>query len=238
MRRSGMWSLPDLLSTSAAALAATSCRLDAEHAVRGLDGLSEVQMHPLIAEAFERAGLGVLREQGYPGLPEARPADRDRERCDLVLLPAPGLTLADPLRRVREQDRAAGTLFEAVEEAREDDPHEVPVGDAFWLEIKVVGQFVIVDGYAQPNRTWSSELVNAIAKDVSKLARDEHIERGALLLVLFTRDDLIADHDLTLALHRCLDRNVPLGAPEREAFDIPDRIGNTRCHLALIPARP
>lgn len=232
-----MWDPAYLLEAVRASLDDEERSLSLQHAVRGLDAIDELAIHPIIAEGLKKQGLGVLREQGYPGLPQTRPADRDRERCDLVLLPTPDAVLADPLIRVREQDRAAGTLFESVEQTRDDDPNAIPVGDAYWLEIKVVGQFQVIDGYAQPNAAYSSELIRSIAQDVRKLSRDESIDLGGLLLILFTRDEPTARHDLTMALHRCLDQNVPLGQPEVESISITDRIGNTTCLIALVPAR-
>ena len=232
-----MWDSAYLLEAVRASLADEEQSLARQQAVRGIDGVDEVVLHPVIAKGLQASGFGVLREQGYPGQPQDRPADRDRERCDLVLLPSQGKTLADPLIRVREQDRAAGTLFETVEHDRPDEPDAIAVGDAYWLEVKVVGQFQIVDGYAHSNAAYASELVRSIAQDVRKLSRDESIELGGLLLVLFTRDEQIARHDLTMALHRCLDQDVPLGQPDVEVFPITDRIGNTMCLLALVPAR-
>jgi hypothetical protein len=154
-----------------------------------------------------------------------------------VLLEDARATLEDPVMRVREEDRAVGTLFEQQERARRSDERAVPTTDAFWLEIKSVGQFVIIDGYAQPNRAYSSTLVSAIAQDVRKISRDALIDRGGVLLILFTVDEATARHDLDLALHRCLDRDVQLGHPEVECFPIADRIGNASCLVALIPAR-
>jgi len=232
-----MWSPDELLTIASRGLQEAARRLDAEQAVRGIDALAEVELHPILSEVFVDHGLGVVREQPLPGEPETRPEDRQRERCDLVLLPAPDLRLADPLRRVRERDRAEGTLFESVERRRPDEEREIPVADAYWLELKVVGQFVVVDAYAQPNRAYAGELVNAVAQDVRKLSRDPHIDLGAVLVVLFTVDEPVAAHDLQLALHRCLDRDVPLGLPHLDGFPIADRIGNAWCQLALIPAR-
>lgn len=232
-----MWDTAHLLEAVRASLEEAERALGLQQAVRGLDGLDELSLHPIVADGLRREGYGVLREQGYPGRPLERPADSERERCDFVLLPHADDVLADPLVRVREQDRAAGTLFESVEEARPDASNAVSVRDAFWLELKVVGQFHVVDGYARPNAGYAGELVQAIAQDVRKLSRDESIDLGGVLLVLFTSEEQVARHDLTMALHRCLDRDVPLGPPEIDAFVVPDRIGNTCCLVALVPAR-
>jgi hypothetical protein len=232
-----MWDLAHLVGIVRDTLAMAERESGAQHAVRGLDGLDELAFHPVIAAGLRSAGYGVVREQGFPGEPHKRPADRERERCDLVLLEDPLATLADPVMRLREEDSAVGTLFERHELQRGPDDRVVPTTDAFWLEIKSVGQFVIIDGYAQPNRSYSSSLVGAIAQDVRKIARDEHIDHGGVLLILFTADEATARHDLDQALHRCLDRNVPLGHPEVESFPIADRIGNASCLVALIPAR-
>ena len=232
-----MWLPSEILALAAGALRDAEARLDQEQAVRGLDALAEVELHPILAEGLVAQGFGVIREQPFPGEPASRPEHRERERCDLVLLPSPDAVLADPVATLREQDRLAGTLFEQHAAQRPPDPAAVAPEDAYWLEIKCVGQHTIVDGYAGPNRTYASELIRAIATDVRKLARDPHIDTGALLLALFTADEAIARHDLDAALHRCLDRHVPLGHPEIDAFPITDRIGNTTCLVALIPAR-
>jgi hypothetical protein len=66
-----MWRLDDLADAAAAALQAREHALRAEQAVRGLDALDELDFHPILADAFAAAGLGVLREQRFPSSPSA-----------------------------------------------------------------------------------------------------------------------------------------------------------------------
>ncbi len=205
---------------------------------------------------------GVLREQPYPGdrtastPPPADPGatgddenaplarESDRQRCDIVLTPAPGLGLADPVKRDKraraERRKLAGTLFEslAVQENAEPapDPASIPPEEAFWLEIKLVGQFCYEAGIPGPNRTYASQLVRGAAADLAKLAKDPHIHHAALLIILFTETEEIARHDLVQAMHRCLDRGVAASTPLTASFPITDRIGNRVCTLALIRA--
>jgi len=205
---------------------------------------------------------GVLREQPYPGdrtasnppphAPEAPEDDEDaplarendRQRCDLVLTPAPGLTLADPVKREKrakaERQQLVGTLFEglAVQKppAVVPDPASIPPEDAFWLEVKLVGQFCYEAGIPGPNRTYASQLVRGAAADLAKLAKDPHIHHAALLIILFTETEEVARHDLVQAMHRCLDRGVAASTPLTASFPITDRIGNRVCTLAMIRA--
>lgn len=85
-----------------AGLRRADARARREQAVRGVDALSEVELHPLAAAALRAQGWSVLREQPYPsqwqtkrsaaaerarrraaaGLPERH----DRWKCDLVLV--------------------------------------------------------------------------------------------------------------------------------------------------------
>lgn len=60
------WNRAALLQTSVEALEHEAARIAAEQRVAGLDALSEVEVHPLLAAAFERAGWGVVREALYP----------------------------------------------------------------------------------------------------------------------------------------------------------------------------
>lgn len=173
------------------------------------------------------------------------PDPRDRMRCDLVLTPATGLKLGDPLAivksaRVRKK-QAAGTLFAAMEAA---EPMPTPPADtcppedAFWLELKVVGQFTYSGGIAGPNSSYSAELSRGPAADVKKLSSDGRILHAAALILLFTHDLPTAEHDLGQALHRCLDRNLPIGSPIRHSLPITDRIGNQFLTACLVPVRP
>lgn len=231
-----MWSVDEILRHCARSLTEQASRADAEQAVRGIDALAELDIHPILQNGLEAAGFGLWPEHPYPGQPQNRPQHRERERCDLVLVEEPGLALADPLAAVLERDQLEQTLFAGLADER---PNARAVGpdDAFWLEVKVVGQYSFVENVPGPNRSYSSQLVQGPATDIAKLARDEMICHGAVLLVLFTESEEVAKHDLNAMVHRCLDKDLPVSAPIVEHFEITDRIGNRCCSVALIRVR-
>jgi len=228
----------ELVQAASDALSDRADALDTEHAVRGIDALPELDLHPILAQGLRTIGLGVVSEQPYPGPPGSRRGLTERERCDLVLLPEPGLGLVDPVVERRERDRAAGTLFESVAAAARAEPGRARPDDAFWLEIKVVGQFCYTAGVPGANRSYATDLVGSLTLDLRKLARDPVIVHAGVLMVLFTRDRATAEHDLAAAICRCLDRDVPAASPESDGLAIADRIGNAWCHVALVRARP
>ena len=211
------WSPADIVDAVHPGLVARARRDDLEQAVYGFDVLDELSLHPLLHEAFRDAGYGVWPEQRYP-------SDRDRprrsagKRCDIVLTPdgaplRPGAAFAE------------GTLFDA------DDP--CPPEQAYWLEVKTVAQFDTVG----PFRRYSAELLAPVAEDVRKLWNDPLIYHAGLLLVLFTADKSIAEHDLAAWQRRCLDRAYPVAAPAVRGLEISDRNGNRHCAAAVFPVR-
>jgi hypothetical protein len=213
-----MWSIANIADALEAGLRADAAKLDAEHAVYGLDSRDELALHPHIALWLsDRAfGYGVHREQRYP-------ADRPRtnrisegERCDFVLTPAPG-------NRPLQQEAARSTLF--------DPPDAVPLDEAFWLEAKVVAQHTI-DG---PNTAYSSQLLSPVRQDVTKLSKDAGILHAGMLLILFTEDVAVADHDLRAWLEKCLERGLPVGSPAVRHVPITSRIGNGNAAIAVYP---
>jgi hypothetical protein len=214
-----------------------------EQAVHGLDALSEVELHPLLAGAFGAAGFGVKREWPYPGVVEKRPKYSARNRCDVVLMGA-GQELLDPVAELLETDKAAGTLFESVATTDVAGATKTLAGaqcqvcqacDAFWMEVKVVGQYTYTLGVPGPNRAYGSELTGSLRVDLAKIGADSALRWAGLLLVLFTDEKETADHDLMVALHRSLDQGLSFSAPLVEAFEIPDRIGNRVCSVAMVP---
>lgn len=236
--------------------------LAAQQAVRGLDALDEIDLHPVLAAAVESVGCGVLREVCYPGeaLAAARPRGRrprrsERERCDLVLTPLPGQRLADPVQALIEQDRAAGTLFAHLAEsggAEEPGGRQPPCQgatrhtashppvapeDALWLEIKTLGQFCYREGVPGPNPSYTSELVGGPARDIAKLARDPQIHTAAAVVVLFCASEQVARHDLAEAANRWLDKDLPIADPIIDGLPIQDRIGNAWCAVAAVRVR-
>ena len=208
-----MWSVADIADAVEAGLVDEAERLDAEHAVYGLDAKDEVQLHPLLAAALQRAGYGVHCEQRYPA-DRTKSKRSEGERCDLVLTPS-GRSLGAP-------DQAT-TLF--------DPPDAVDLDDAFWLEVKVIAQYTC-DG---PNHNYTSQLLTPARKDVRKLSKDHDTHHAGLLIVLFSQDERVAEHDLAQWLHRALERNLPVQSPSLREFAITDRLGNALCALALYP---
>lgn len=175
------------------------------------------------------------------------PARSERQRCDLVILPAGAAGLLDPIvtrKRARaERARVAGTLFESAAPAEADPPHHHPEPalvhprEALWLEVKVIGQFCYTHGVGGPNRAYASELTRTTVGDLRKLVRDPLIEHAALLLVLFTLDEATAEHDLAAFTHRCLDKGLSVNAPVVRGFNLADRIGNRRASVAVVRVR-
>lgn len=253
-----MWRHDDILDALIDELRDRETDLRCEQAVHGLDALSEVELHPLLAASCARLGLGALREQFYPstwrkrtwraGGGEDLPLPRDRERCDLVIVERPGLTLADDVRREKRtrkvRAKTQGTLFEAIAE------NEIAAGslagaesgaarpqDALWLEIKVIGQYEYVDGVPGPNPSYAYRLTRSVTADLAKLAADPIIECGGALLVLFAATKEVVEHDLLALAHRCLDRGIPITSPMTRTLPIQDRIGNRLCALAMFEVR-
>lgn len=250
-----MWRTDLLIEAAEAAVRQREAELAAEHAVHGLDSFDEVEFHPLLAAGFALAGLGVLREQPYPhewrykrgrrNRGAETPEHRDRLRCDLVLTPTQGQRLVDPLEveraAVRTRRTAEGTLFAPL--ADDDVAAEtaslgrgVGPGEAYWMEVKVVGQHAYCAGIPGPNRSYSSELRRTLA-DLRKLEDDEQIWRAGLLLVVFTHDRATAEHDLSALMHACLDREIAIASPDVRHVPIGERIGNEVCTLCLVDLR-
>ena len=205
------WSIADLADTLEEGLREECARLDVEQAVHSLDALEEVQLHPLLAGIFDRSGYGVYREQRYPADRRKR-RESEGERCDLVLTPE---------RRSLNQPDAAATLFQ--------EPDAVELDEAFWLEVKVVQQFLMEGA----NQHYASQLLSTVRRDVTKLSKDPGILHAGLLIVLFVRDASVFEHDLGIWQDRCLERGLPITAPSRRGFSITDRLGNAWCGLAL-----
>jgi hypothetical protein len=207
------FSVADIADAIEEGLATEARRLDREQAVRGLDACEELELHPVLAGGLRAAGYVVWPEQHYP-LPKRRRTDIEGERCDLVLAREDA-----PLDTLEREP----TLF--------DPPKLVPLDEAFWLEVKVVAQHT-PEG---PNARYASQLLSEVRQDVSKLSRNPGIHHAALALVLFCADDATADHDLAVWLERCLDQGLPVGSPCLRRVPITDRLGNTRCVVAVYP---
>jgi hypothetical protein len=236
-----MWRPDQIADIAGGALASHAAELELEQAVHGIDSLQEVEFHPVLAAAFAGAGMGAFREWPFPGEVSRRPKHSERERCDLVLTEGPGV-LVDPLAEAKEREALEGTLFEDVGCGMSDlgcgASRRWTPEEALWLEVKLVGQFCYSAGVPGANRTYSSELVRLPQGDIAKLARERAIRHAGLLLILFTADEATAEHDLGVFMHRCLDRELPVGSPSTSRFGVQDRIGNRVCTVALVPVRP
>ncbi|MEE2907953.1 MAG: hypothetical protein VX527_08995 [Planctomycetota bacterium] len=209
------WCVASLADAMEAQLRDEESRLKTEQSVSGLDARDEVTLHELLASGLADAGLGVHREIRYP---EAR-TKRKRsagDRCDLVLTPG-NRPLAVP--------EAENTLFAG--------PSEVSLEDAFWLEVKVVSQFTEEGA----NAAYTSQLLSTVREDITKLSRDPGILHAGLLILLFTSDPTIAEHDLGIWQDRCLERALPIAAPCHRVIPIADRLGNRVCTMRLYPVR-
>ncbi|NJL31512.1 MAG: hypothetical protein HC898_07725 [Phycisphaerales bacterium] len=138
-----------------------------------------------------------------------------------MVLTQDGLPLRDPAIR--------DTLFDDRPAA---DPEE-----ALWLEVKTVSQFTR-DG---PFPRYSAELLAPVPKDVKKLWYDSRIRHSALLLVLFTAEQSIAEHDLAAWQQRCLDRKYPITTPAIRGFLSPSAsatAGAPSVSMAFVAADP
>ncbi len=208
-----------------------------QNAYQGLDSLAEIQLHPLLCQAFADSCLGVLREISYPSSPKSRPNESQRQRCDLVLTPNAGQRLFDPIDEQRAQDQALGTLFESYANQHEPNSDDALPQDAFWIEIKSVGQFSYVDGVPGPNPKYTNELLIGPKADVVKLASDPLIHHGASLIVLFSEHQETGPHDIAASATAMLDHDLPISVPILESFEITNYAGNGWCTLGLIPIR-
>lgn len=211
--RRAVWSIASIADAAQLGLSEAARNRDLEQAVYGMDALDEVALHPTLAEAFTAAGYGVHREQRYPADRQRR-ALSEGERCDFVLTPD---------NRALKHPDAAGTLFDPLD--------ALELADAFWLEVKVVSQYLL-EG---PNRSYSSQLLATVRQDVTKLSKDPGILHAGLLLILFVQDEMIAENDLKVWQDRCLLRGLPIGAPARRSLAITDRHGHGLCAIAAYP---
>ncbi|MBI1372016.1 MAG: hypothetical protein GC159_04555 [Phycisphaera sp.] len=210
------WDHVDICEAVHAGLLKCAQEIDAEQAVYGIDALDELGLHPLIQQPLRDAGFGVWPEQAYPSDRIGRKRRSEGKRCDIVLTPDER-ELVDP--------EAEATLFEP--------PDTVALESAYWLEIKTVSQYT-TDG---PFPHYSKELLSPVREDLRKLAQDPLIYHSGLMLVLFTEDPRVAQHDLELWEMRCLQKGYPIAPPVRRDFAITERMGNALCTVALFPVR-
>jgi len=207
------WSYEDLADALASGLATASAELELEQAVHGLDVRSELELHPLLHAGLRAAGYGVHPEQRFP---RERSLRRRSEgtRCDVVVTPE-GLPLVD--------DAAQLGLFAPA--------RAVALADAMWIEVKAVAQFRAL----APNMAYAQALQRPVWRDVEKLASDPQIAHATVLLIVFTADAVVAEHDLGVWAARASERGLPLWPRVQRTLAIGDRVGHRCCTLALLP---
>lgn len=210
-----MWSTEAIADAVFEGLVECAHADDLEQAVYGFDALDELKLHPIIQESLRRAGYGVWPEQRYPGAWNRAKRSEGR-RCDIVL------TMGN--RTLRNPDVKA-TLF--------DTPDACDADEAYWLEVKSVAQHE----RSGPFPRYSAELLSPVADDVKKLLNDGVIRWAGLLLVLFTEDRTIAEHDVEAWHKRCVEKALPVSRPALRGLAINNRIGNGWCAAAVIGVR-
>ncbi|MGV6815004.1 MAG: hypothetical protein ACWA5W_08360 [Phycisphaerales bacterium] len=232
-----MWNQAEIADLMAEELRAFTHASSAKPAHAGIDSLSEIQLHPLLCQSFTNSTFGVQREVRYPSSGIARPNESQRQRCDLVLTPRLGMTIFDPIHEQRLNDELAQTLFAGhLDEQIHNDAVSQPE-EAYWIEVKVVGQFQYVDGVPIPNTAYTSELTKGPKLDVIKLASEPMIHAGAVLVVIFTEQENAGPHDLNHAARLWIEQGLPISIPEIRSFPIPNYGGNEWCSIGLIPVK-
>lgn len=183
-----------------------------EQAVYGIDKLSEIELHALLADGL--AGhYCVAREVHYPSTAGRKLTHRNR--CDLVLTP-PGR----PLRL----DHKPPDLFSPTDAA---DPTE-----ALWLEVKVAWQFR--EGGAR-HAGYGAQWRDAVVADLRKMEDDALIQEAALLLVVFNENEEVLHKDLDLFETVLARQEVLAGFRQSRSIGILDRMGHRLCTAALWP---
>lgn len=256
-----MWLLDEVAEALATALAEREAQYLQEQAYAGLDALSEVELHAVLAQGLQHRGMSVLGEVPFPSQVQSRrkvgPAQRrEREHCDLVLLPEGSTRLHDPKGTFADEYARALTLFAHLDsmpevpagsgptpsgspaEKSKDGKSSPPAqpGDACWIELKAAGQHRFVDGVPVSHHGYSGFVSGCLA-DARKLSRDPLIEFGFCGVILFTADRAIAEHDLAMMVHKLLDKDAPIRESLWRSIDIVDRIGNACCTVALMRVR-
>jgi len=220
-------SYDDILCAAISSLAKRAKELDHEQAVRGIDSLTELQLHALIDDAFTESNFGVHREAHYPSDGDAYTKPTHRQRCDFVLTPNPTMKLIDPALELKELALAQDTLFAGVTIPERDPASTCPPSDACWVEVKAAAQHAYRDGIPSPNQRYGLELVNGLQTDLCKLAADPEIWHGCVLAILFTESEEIAKHDLNQAASICIDQGLPVRSPIVSCESITERAGNS-----------
>lgn len=183
-----------------------------EQAVHGLDKLSELQFHNLLATGLS-PWYSLAREAPYPSsLGQKLPS---RDRCDLVLTPTG---------RPMLPDWCPPDLFTP--------PNAALPGEALWLEVKIAWQFREL---FVPHGGYATKWRDALIADLRKMEKDPMICQAALLLVAFTESRQIVEKDIELFETVLAQKEVLAGTRVVRSLEILDRIGHRQCTLALWP---
>lgn len=180
----------------------------------------------------QRCDLVLTPEPGQvlaDSLIETRAVETDRRLASGTLfapvveqIAAQGLTQPEPGKAKRKRAAAGPAATEPAGAER----NVIAADTAYWLEVKLVGQFCYTAGVPGPNPAYATELVRGIGTDIRKLAADPEILRSGVLLLLPCAQSETAEADLVELTRRCLARGVPLRLPLTEGFGITERIGN------------
>jgi hypothetical protein len=104
--------------------------------------------------------------------------------------------------------------------------------DPLWLEVKVAHQFK--EGGARNGR-YAQQWRTAITSDLRKLKADPLIEQAAIAMVVFTADAETFERDAATFEQLLIDAELLAGWRASAALPISDRIGHTRCSVAIWP---
>lgn len=233
----GMWNQSEIADLIADELRERAHAKSVEPVHFGIDSLCEVELHPFLCQSFTNSAFGVQREVRYPSSALSRPTESQRKRCDLVLTPSQEMSIFDPIHEQRLVDELAQTLFAGHLDAQTHKDSVCQPQEAYWIEVKVVGQFQYVDGVPMPNSAYAAELTIGPKLDVIKLASEPIIHAGAILVIVFTELKEAGPHDIGHAVGLWIDQELPISIPEIRSFPIPNYGGNEWCSIGLVPVK-
>jgi hypothetical protein len=198
------WDFSRVADALAVTLSSLESDLQAEQAPHGLDAWEERRFHDSLAIGLA-THFEVAREVHYPSTAGWKLPHR--QRCDLALTP-----LGFPLRR----EETLPLPLCAPE-------------NALWLEVKLAHQFV--EG-GRSNRGYSGQWREVLG-DLRKMCAEPSFRSAALVLIVFTADLPMLDHDLA-GFNAVLEREAirPEGRHVR-SVPITERIGHSLVTVAL-----
>lgn len=215
----GWTSLTEIADRVGAALRQAEEELVLEQAVHGLDTQPEVALQTVLGDRLG-CHFEVTREVHYPSSLGSKRTHR--QRCDLVLSPKgmPLLHPGDPQPQLPlfAADPAPGTTC--------------PLGEAFWLEVKVAYQ--LRPGGLR-HRGYGAQFRQAVVADLRKMAAEPLIHHAGLLLIVFNESASVASKDLELFESLLIHKESLAGFRHERSLRIQDRIGHSLCTAALWP---